>query len=208
MFLFFSISWDFYSSGSVSSSYFTLSVLWVLILVFLTSSILHPLYLSPSVDGFQLLRWWGWWPSWRLGCLVSRAIRADVVQRERSELSASASPRVTFHGQLVSEHRRSCRLSALFIVKINGNQSPHSTLLSPLFKSLPPTLTLSYPCLSLLQLYLSEFSPVVLLQLSANGCCLAICYPTVQFPLHQKLFYFFYHFGMSKNHQQEFLLSL
>lgn len=144
----------------------TLSTLRVLILLLLSSSIFHSLYPSPFADGFRLLSWWDWWPVWRLGCVVSRAIRADVVRRKRSELSASASPRVTFHGQLVSEQRRSCRLSAPFIVKINGNQSLHSTLLSPLFTSLPPTLTLSYPCLSLLPLYLFEFSPVVLLQLS------------------------------------------
>lgn len=87
-----------------------------------------PLYLSPSPDGFRLLSWWGWWPVWRLGCLVSRAIRADVARRGLSELSASASPRVTFHGQLVSEQRHARRLSASLIVKINGNQSPHSTL--------------------------------------------------------------------------------
>lgn len=40
----------------------------------------------------------------------------------------------------------------------------HSAL-SP-FTSQPPTLTLSSPCLSLLPLYLFEFSPDVLLQLS------------------------------------------
>lgn len=77
----------------------------------------------PSLDGFRLLSWWGWWPVWRLGCLVSRVIRADVALRGRSELSASASPRVTFHGQLVSEQRRARRLSAPLIVKISGNQS-------------------------------------------------------------------------------------
>lgn len=107
-----------------------------------------PRVLSLSPDGFRLLSWWGRWPVWRLGCLVSRAIRADVARRGRSELSASASPRVTFHGQLVSEQRRARRLSALLIVKINGNQSPHSTLhsLSPplaAFTSLPQTLRLS-----------------------------------------------------------------
>lgn len=45
-----------------------------------------------------------------------------------------------------------------------------STLCSALsfapFTSLPPTLTLSFPCLCLLLLYLFEFSPDVLLQLS------------------------------------------
>lgn len=87
-----------------------------------------PPHLSLSPDGFRLVSWWGWWPVWRLGCLVSRAIRADVALRGRSELSASASPRVTFHGQLVSEQRHARRLSASLIVKINGNQSPHSTL--------------------------------------------------------------------------------
>lgn len=147
--------------------------------------------LSPSLDGFRLLSWWGWWPVWRLGCLVSRAIRADVARRGRSELSASASPRVTFHGQLVSKQRRACRLSALLIVKINGNQSPHSTLLS-----LPRSfhISASNPSLSLPLVFLCcrsiflSFPLMCFCSSPANGCCLAICYPTVQLPLHYRAF--------------------
>lgn len=158
---------QFFPSSVLFLFPYTLSVFSIPILHPPHSSFLSPLYLSLSLDGFRLLSWWGWWPVWRLGCLVSCVIRADVARRGRSELSASASPRVTFHGQLVSEQRHARRLSASLIVKINGNQSPHSTLHSPFapFTSLLPTLTLSSPCLSLLPLYLSEFSPDVLLQL-------------------------------------------
>lgn len=93
-------------------------------ILLLTLGLFRPsLSVSLSLDGFRLLSWWGWWPVWRLGCLVSPVIREDVALRGRSELSASASPRVTFHGQLVSEQRHARRLSAPLIVKINGNQS-------------------------------------------------------------------------------------
>lgn len=150
----------------------------------------------PSLDGFRLLSWWGRWPVWRLGCLVSHAIRADVARRGLSELSASASPRVTFHGQLVSEQRRARSLSATLIVKINGNQSPHFTLLS-----LPHS-----HCLSFLPRLCHQTSlclpPVSLCCISipftflllcfcsslANGSCFEICCPAIQLSLHYTLF--------------------
>lgn len=119
---------------------------------------------------------------------MSRAIRADVARRGRSELSASASPRVTFHGQLVSEQRRARRLSAPLIVKINGNQSPHSTLHSLLSHlCLQPSLSLPPVFLCCLSISLS-FPPMCFCSSLANGCCLAICYPTAQLSLHYTLF--------------------
>ncbi|MEQ2162144.1 hypothetical protein GOODEAATRI_016767, partial [Goodea atripinnis] len=90
------------------------------------------------------------------GCRAARTIGAERLRLTAGHLSRAISV----------EAEALLPLSAPLIVKINGNQSPHSTLLSPLFTSLPPTLTLSYPCLSLLPIYLFEFSPVVLLQLS------------------------------------------
>lgn len=157
--------------------------------------ILHPprssfLYLSLSPDGFRLLSWWGWWPVWRLGCLVSRVIRADVARRGRSELSASASPRVTFHGQLVSEQRHARRLSASLIVKINGNQSPHSTLHSlPCSFHISASTSLFPPPVFLCCLSISLSFPLMCFCSSlANGCCLAICYLTVQLSLYCTLF--------------------
>lgn len=102
-------------------------------------------------------------------------------RRGRSELSASASPRVTFHGQLVSEQRRARRLSAPLIVKISGNQCAQRCALSPLLVShvcLRPSLSLPP---SLFVAALSASFPLMCFCSSlANGWHLAICYLTVQ----------------------------
>lgn len=118
---------------------------------------------------------------------MSCAIRANVARRGRSELSACASLRVTFHGQLVSEQRRARRLSAPLIVKINGNQLPHSTRCSlPSHPRLQPSLSPHPVCLCCLYICLS-FPLMCFCSSLANACCLAICYPTAQLSLHYRL---------------------
>lgn len=103
-------------------------------------------------------------------------------QRGRSELSASASPRVTFHGQLVSEQRRTRCLSAPLIVKISGNQCARCSALSAApFTSASDT----HSCVPVFVCCCSVCgSPLMCLCTSpANGWHLAICYLTVQFLL-------------------------